>query len=981
VVFDRHAYAADGKPIWTELNAGQERYEYAFEAGRATVTDARGAVTITEWTDTPVGPRMTRVSGCGYCGNVSGTRTWDHDVHGRVSKYTDSENHETVFSYDGPRLVSITNALNQTTTFGGHDEYGRISTITKPGWGTTTLTYAPEGVATVTLPGGQTTTYTYDNGKLASVRSPGGLVTQYEVNDLGQLLSVTDPRGKRTTYTYDGREKVKTVTAPDGAMTTIGRDSQGRVVSVTRPDGKATKYGYDASGRIESATDEAGRVRRYTYDAFGRLETEADPIGGVTRMTYDSLSNLASITDAKGQRTSYSHDDLGRVTRMTDPMGGFEEYEYHTSGLLKAKVDRRGVRTEYGYDALGRLTSKTYSDGTPSASVTFDDAARRVTTANGADTLTWQYDASGRLTSEQSSRNGSTAAYTYDDDHQRLSASLDGTPTAQYGYELGLPKWIQSGPGRFEFGYDDLGRRISLTRPNGVTTTYSFEPLLGWLSSIEDKAGGTLVSSVSYSHDTVGNRLTKVTADWAETYSYDPLSRLTAAKRETGGATTGDWSFGYDAVGNRLTERVSGASRTYSHDARNRLLGVQPGGTLKVAGSTNEVANVKVDGQPATALPGKAFEKEIAAPGGTRTFAVEATDPSGNIRTNTYEASATSGSATLTHDENGNLTGKVDGSGAWVYEWNAENQLNRVSRDGSEVARFEYDPAGRRVRKVAGGLTHAYTYDGEDILRETRSEGATTTTYTYLHGPGIDEPLARVDQAGTAAFYHADGLGSIVKLTDSAGQVVASYDYDAWGNLMPGSATPDPFAFTGREWDPETESYYYRARYYDPTWGRFLSEDPIRFGAFTYVGNEPVRRADPTGLVIVERGPTTPHMEPSGIVVPHCDGHLGCVDTLGDIMLRCYEKCGSWRVEFTIKMSIDMWVSSDLGWKTPIIEAHERGHVAISEKWFEQVVADARTMESYGFGSREECYRKAALFRNVWILKRNLRQFFYEVWD
>jgi RHS repeat-associated protein len=50
---------------------------------------------------------------------------------------------------------------------------------------------------------------------------------------------------------------------------------------------------------------------------------------------------------------------------------------------------------------------------------------------------------------------------------------------------------------------------------------------------------------------------------------------------------------------------------------------------------------------------------------------------------------------------------------------------------------------------------------------------------------------------------------------------------DGWGNLMPGSATPDPLAFTGREWDPETGLSYFRARYYDPRLGRFISEDPI----------------------------------------------------------------------------------------------------------------------------------------------------------
>jgi YD repeat-containing protein len=141
--------------------------------------------------------------------------------------------------------------------------------------------------------------------------------------------------------------------------------------------------------------------------------------------------------------------------------------------------------------------------------------------------------------------------------------------------------------------------------------------------------------------------------------------------------------------------------------------------------------------------------------------------------------------------------------GTWTYEWNAENQLTRVTKDGTEVARFSYDPLGRRVERVAGGVTHAYVYEGGDILQETISDGATTFAYRYIDGPGIDEPLAREDVAtGALTYYHADGLGSIVKMTDQAGNVVHSYQYDAWGNIEAG-ASQGGYAFTGREWDPE----------------------------------------------------------------------------------------------------------------------------------------------------------------------------------
>jgi RHS repeat-associated protein len=240
-------------------------------------------------------------------------------------------------------------------------------------------------------------------------------------------------------------------------------------------------------------------------------------------------------------------------------------------------------------------------------------------------------------------------------------------------------------------------------------------------------------------------------------------------------------------------------------------------------------------------------------PAGASTVTVKATDASGNTRTQEYEMVVVGTAASFECDANGNLTSKTEGGSTWTYEWDALNQLTRVSKDGAEVARFDYDPLGRRVRKVAGGVTYSYLYAGMDILRETRSDGSTATTHTYVHGPGIDEPLARVDGSGTPAYYHADGLGSIVKLTVSTGAVIQTWQYDPWGNPEIGANEPG-YALTGREWDPEIGLYYYRARYYDPKAGRFISEDPIGFlggvNFYTYVDDNPPNWMDAQGLEV-----------------------------------------------------------------------------------------------------------------------------------
>jgi RHS repeat-associated protein len=217
----------------------------------------------------------------------------------------------------------------------------------------------------------------------------------------------------------------------------------------------------------------------------------------------------------------------------------------------------------------------------------------------------------------------------------------------------------------------------------------------------------------------------------------------------------------------------------------------------------------------------------------------------------------TGATASYQYDPNGNLTQKVEDGETWVYVWNAEDELIRVCKDlvapqecdsdGIAVASFMYDPLGRRLERLAGAITSAWTYDGEDII----DEGHNGVHSFYVHGPRVDQPLMREDVGAAAVYLHADALGSIVRTTDTAGDGVASRSYDAWGDEI--SPSPQPgFGYTGREWEPQTGLYYYRARYYDPKLGRFISEDPIGFedgpNVYAYVGSNPVLRTDPTGL-------------------------------------------------------------------------------------------------------------------------------------
>ncbi len=241
-------------------------------------------------------------------------------------------------------------------------------------------------------------------------------------------------------------------------------------------------------------------------------------------------------------------------------------------------------------------------------------------------------------------------------------------------------------------------------------------------------------------------------------------------------------------------------------------------------------------------------------------------DPVGNrlsdIANNTYAYNSSNellnyDGITFTYDLNGNMTLKTDATGTTRYTYNTENQLIRVDLPDGRFVEYRYDPFGRRIQKAITDTTNTttvtkYVYDNEDILFELDGNGNIITE--YLHGPGIDEPIAMI-RGGKTYYYHADGLGSIIAITNSAGWVVQRYDYNSFGEItyIQDPNFIQPYTYTGREYDNESGLYYYRARYYDAKVGRFISEDPIGFEGginfYVYVGNNPVNFTDPSGLV------------------------------------------------------------------------------------------------------------------------------------
>jgi RHS repeat-associated protein len=214
------------------------------------------------------------------------------------------------------------------------------------------------------------------------------------------------------------------------------------------------------------------------------------------------------------------------------------------------------------------------------------------------------------------------------------------------------------------------------------------------------------------------------------------------------------------------------------------------------------------------------------------------------------------GLGTLTYDANGNLAS----GGGWTYSHNSNSRLISANGPGGASASFGRDARNREVKRTLNGVTTYHIYDDWNLVAEYNSTGTLTTR--YIHGPRVDEVLAKVTSSGST-YPLEDGLGSTIAVTSPTGAVLERISYtDAYGTPtfqtatgtpLPGTTTGTRFLFTGREWLAPLGLYDYRNRTYSPTLGRFLQTDPIRFDAgdvnlYRYVANDPANAVDPLGL-------------------------------------------------------------------------------------------------------------------------------------
>jgi RHS repeat-associated protein len=674
-----------------------------------------------------------------------------------------------------------------------------------------------------------------------------GTTTRYEYDARGRLVAETDPAGQKTRLEYDPAGRLSRTIFADGSAESLRYDAAGNLVATVDQQDRTMQLEYDALGRLVRERNAAALEVTYRYDAAGNVLARQDTLGPGATLQRDSAGRIVEVKLPTGAAVRYRYDDIGRLVAVTDALGHVRQLSYDATGVLAEVREADGTVARYGYDLAGRLAVVRHPNGGETrfgydalgnplretnplgqeVRGTYDRAGQLVAvTRPDGQTIAYTYDAHG-LPLEKRLPNGTRVTYQYDNRGNLLKVD-DGAFPVVYTRDasgrvtrLEYPALKRS----LQYEYTKAGLLSRMIDSEGRSTQYEYDGA-GRLAAIGLLPG----QRIAFQHDARG-RITAIQYPNGVTgrSAYDADGHLASLSyTDTTGKIVAGWRYRYDAAGNRVeTVEENGRVTRYRYDPVGQL--------LEETATGDEV--MRYSYQPG----GNRARREVAG-------------RSVQYRFDAADRLLQAGSDAFAYDVNGNLVERRGPVGVTRYQYDSENRLIKVTRpDGAEVS-YGYAPTGERVwRRDASGITYFVT-DGVNVLAEL--DANLNAKATYVHGPEIDAPLM-MERDSRRYYYHTDRLGSIAVLTGDQAQVAASYDYDAFGNVRKSSASvPNPFTYTARELDPATGLYYYRARYYDPDVGRFLSVDPVapslgqpfELNPYAYVRNNPMVFTDPLGL-------------------------------------------------------------------------------------------------------------------------------------
>ena len=606
--------------------------------------------------------------------------------------------------------------------------------------GAVTLDYSGAGPLTAAHYRGRTIQFASDSGgHITSITDGASRTASFTYSSDGRLVQQTNPDGQTVSYLYDAAGNLTAVTY-GAAKTAIAYTVDATFISVatvTTPDGAVRQYGTPNDPAQIRMVDGNGDATLYVSSAGGLLQSVTDAAGNTTQYSYDASGNRIRVVNASNETSTLAYDSGSRLTGIVDGANNRWTADYSTAGVVRITNPNKNTWT-LNYDASGNLISvNDAAGGTVSATRNAAGLITALTDALGNKTA-YQYNADGLLTAFTDAVSNAWA-YTYDA-AARVSTRTDPSGAAlkaEYDTRNHISA-LTAGTTRTVFDYsgmqrDALGRISAYTDSFGNQVTYTYDAA-GQLTGMTLPGGKTVTWQFDHQH-----RLSKV-ADWTGNFAL----------------------YRYDAAGWPVSVSASGPVTVYQYDSARNLRAVVSAGA-----DGNAIAGYRYTVDPA----------------GNRT-AVSAQEPN--------TSAFTLPSYPIGFDADNRPVTRGDGQN---YTYGARGNLNAIQ--GSRNVTFTYDSFGR-LQGLSGDASGAYGYDSAGLRATSNSrryvwdvsgarprmvaelDGSNTPIAWYVYGLGL---LWKVTADGTAYFYHFDGDGNVVALSNHSAGVVNQYRY-AQGRLV-----------------------------------------------------------------------------------------------------------------------------------------------------------------------------------------------------
>jgi len=652
-----------------------------------------------------------------------------------------------------------------------------------------TLLQNSDGTYTLASPGSPTTRTFSTDGRLLAILDAGAVRVFLDYDTSGNLTAA-HYRGKLIQFGYDSANHINSIADAAGRTVSFSYTSDGHLSQQTNADSQTVAYQYDGSGNLISIGYAGGAIAiAYTSDPpFTSVASVTTPDGAVRQYDVPRTPTEIRVTDGNGDASLFVSDAAGRLQSVTGPTGSQVSYAYDASGNRISATNGAGEVATFTYDSRNNLTGIKDAAGNKWSADYTTAGPAHFTDPNG-NVWSLQYDAAGNLIGVTDPASGAISA-TRSASEQITSITNGRGNTTSYTYNSAglLSTFVDALNGTWTYQYDGAARASSRTDPSGTTLSAAYNTRNRITGLTSATSQGTTQTGFDYSgiqRDPL-NRLTSYTDSFGNqvTYTYDAAGQLTGITMPGGNAVTyqydhahrlskvSDWAgnfalYRYDAAGWPLSVSVSGGPVTiYQYDGSRNL---------------KAIVSTGPDGTP---VAGYRYTLDAA---GNRT-AVSALEPIATLpalaaNSLSYDAAnhplTRSDGQSYQYDARGNLTA-IQGSRNVSLGYDPFGRLTSFNADSPTS--YSYDSTGLRAVRTVNGTDRRFIYDlsGPRPRVIMEADSSNNPVAWYVYGLGL---LWKVTADGTPYFYHFDGDGNVVAVSNPTAGVVNQYRYDPAGRL------------------------------------------------------------------------------------------------------------------------------------------------------------------------------------------------------